>query len=302
VHIHTKLPKLILVVFFMMLSQPALAKLSVLACEPEWAALVTEIGGQHVKVYSATTAMQDPHQIQARPSLIAKARRADMIACSGAGLEAGWLPVLLRKSANPKIQAGKPGHFLATDHVELLGKVADDPTNIHAAGNPHVHLDPVRVALVAEALANVLSSIDAENADAYQSNLRDFNTTWDSAMYKWNDSANKLQRRSVIVHHDSWVYLLQWLGIKQVAALEPKHGVPPSTSYLAKLLETVKQQQVDMIVRSGYEDERPSDWLSHKSGIPVITIPFSVSDYGTPGELKKWMDNVISRLLKGNGN
>lgn len=298
----TKLSKLFIVTCFILFSQSALAKLNVLACEPEWAALTTEIGGEHVKVFSATTAMQDPHQIQARPSLIAKARRADMIACSGAGLEAGWLPVLLRKSANPKIQVGKPGHFLATDHVELLGKKSNDPTDLHAAGNPHVHLDPVRISTVAQALTSVLSSIDAGNAGVYQANLQRFNTTWDSAVQKWKDSANKLQQRSVIVHHDSWVYLIEWLGLKQVAALEPKHGVPPSTSYLAELLETVKQEKVDMIVRSGYEDQRPSEWLSQKSGIPVVTIPFSVSDYSTSGEMEKWMDDVISRLLLGNSN
>lgn len=202
---HSRLIQLVCFVLFVTFGQPAFAKLNVLACEPEWAALVTEIGGKHVKVYSATTAMQDPHQIQARPSLIAKARRADMIACSGAGLEAGWLPVLLRKSANPKIQKGKPGHFLATDHVELLGKHEDDPTNLHAAGNPHVHLDPRRIASIAEALQNVLAKIDAANADDYQANLQRFSDGWKAAMQDWKASATKLKKRSVIVHHDNCI-------------------------------------------------------------------------------------------------
>jgi len=144
-----------------------------------------------------------------------------------------------------------------------------------------------------------LSKIDAENADDYQANLQNFSDSWNAAIRDWETSATKLKKRSVIVHHDSWVYLIQWLGIKQVAALEPKHGVPPSTSHLAKLLDIVEQQPVDMIIRSGYEDERPSEWLSRKSGIPVVTIPFSVENYSTPGELKKWMDGVISKLLHG---
>lgn len=298
-HIHSRLFHFIGLIFFIAFSQPTFAKLSVLACEPEWAALVTEIGGKHVQVFSATTARQDPHQIQARPSLIAKARRADMIACSGAGLEAGWLPVLLKKSANPKIQTGNPGHFLATDHVQLLGKITDDVTNIHAAGNPHVHFDPVRVLSIATALANTLETIDADNKGVYRMNLERFKASWDIAMQEWKQSAKALAGRSVIVHHDSWIYLIKWLEIEQIATLEPKHGVPPSSGYLADLLNLVKTQPVDMIIRSGYEDERPSQWLSEKSGIPVVSIPFSVSDYQTPGELRKWMDTVIAKLLQG---
>ena len=296
---HSNLAQLIGFALFITISQPAWSKLNVLACEPEWAALVTEIGGEQVKVFSATTAMQDPHQIQARPSLIAKARRADMIACSGAGLEAGWLPVLLRKSANPKIKVGKPGHFLATDHVQLLGKITDEPTNIHAAGNPHVHFDPVRIQSIATALANTLSVIDVENQAYYQANLQRFQASWGAAMQNWKQSAEQLKGRSVIVHHDSWIYLLRWLEIEQVATLEPKHGVPPSTSHLAELLDLIKTRPADMILRSGYEDERPSQWLSQKSGIPVLSVPFSVSDYKNSGELKTWMDVVIVKLLQG---
>jgi zinc/manganese transport system substrate-binding protein len=279
--------------------QASHAKLSVLACEPEWAALVTEIGGEHITVFSATTAMQDPHQIQARPSLIARARRADMVVCSGAGLEAGWLPVLLRKSANPKIQRAKPGYFMATDYVELKGKVNNDPGNIHALGNPHVHLDPNRILIIAKALADTLMKIDMTNAGIYQGNADRFVKNWETAIRDWQVKASSLENTSVIVHHDSWIYLVQWLGLKQVATLEPRHGIPPSTSYLADLLELLKVQPADMILRSGYEDERPSQWLSDKTGIPIVSIPFSVNSYGNQGELKKWMDMVISSILQG---
>ena len=298
-HIHSKLPKFIVIVFFVTFSHPALAKLSVLACEPEWAALVTEIGGEHVKVFSATTAMQDPHQIQARPSLIANARRADMIACSGAGLEAGWLPVLLRKSANPKIQVGKPGYFIATDYVELLGKVDDDPKNIHAKGNPHVHFDPQRLLIIAAALTDTMTKIDSAHAGDYQENFQVFSDNWNRAIPTWQSELSKISGSSVVVHHDSWIYLLHWASIKQVATLEPKHGVPPSTSHLAGLLKQLKTQPANMIIRSGYEDGRPSEWLSEKSDIPVVSIPFSVSEYQSKGSLKRWMDKVIQHLVQG---
>jgi len=298
--VHTLSNIIRLVVFLMLFAvQPAQAALNILACEPEWAALATEIGGKHIKVSSATTAMQDPHHIQARPSLIAKARRADMIICSGAGLEVGWLPVLLQKSANPKIQLGKPGHFIATDYVELLGKVSNDPNNLHAKGNPHVHFDPQRLLSIAAALADVMAQIDSAHASDYQSNLQAFTGSWNEVMPVWQSELAKISGSSVIVHHDSWIYLLQWVGVKQVATLEPKHGVPPSTSHLASLLKLLKTQPASMIIRSGYEDERPSQWLSEKSGIPVVSIPFSVTEYHTKRSLERWMDKVIQHLVQG---
>ena len=300
-HTLTRISKYSILIVLLFIVQPAFAKLEILACEPEWAALVTEIGGDHVKVTSATTAMQDPHQIQARPSLIAKARRADMIACSGAGLEAGWLPILLKKSANPKIQTGKPGNFIATDHVDLQGKIQNDPNNLHAAGNPHVHFDPQRILLIASALTDVMSQIDTDKAAIYQSNLNRFSDEWSAAIQGWQQKTISLKNTSVIVHHDSWIYLVQWLGLKQVATLEPQHGISPSTRYLADLLEQIKSQPVDMILRSGYEDERPSKWLSEKTGIPIVSIPFSVIDYSNKDSLKQWMDEVINELLQGKG-
>ncbi len=102
------------------LSTPAHANLNVFACEPEWGALSTEIGGDKVSVYTATTGAQDPHQIQARPSLIAKARTADITVCDGAELEIGWLPMILQQSGNAKIAVGQPGAFDATNYVHLL--------------------------------------------------------------------------------------------------------------------------------------------------------------------------------------
>ncbi len=295
----SKIKQVIACTVLLTVAQPGFAQLNILACEPEWAAMAKEIGGEHVNVKSATTHMQDPHQIQARPSLIAKARRADMIACTGAGLEVGWLPVLLSKSANRSIQAGKPGYFLATEHVPLIGKKSDDRTDLHAAGNPHVHHDPDRVLAIAEKMSKVMSDIDTSNANSYAENLQRFTADWKTAIQYWQQSAAALKGKSVIVHHDSWIYLLNWLGIQQTATLEPKHGVPPSSSHLAGLLKQLKSQSADMIIRSGYEDERPAQWLSDKTGIPIVSIPYSVRDYQARGALKTWMDNVVAKLLQG---
>src|SRR5215472_4907202 len=123
---------------------PVRAELNVFACEPEWAALASEIGGDKVSVFTATTAKQDPHQVQARPALIAQLRSADLVVCTGAELEIGWMPVLLRQAANGRVQPGSPGYFEAAQHVRLL----DLPTrldraegDIHPSGNPHIQTD-----------------------------------------------------------------------------------------------------------------------------------------------------------------
>src|SRR5436190_5007831 len=127
-----------------LLPWPVLAALNVFACEPEWAALAQEIGGDKVSAYSATTALQDPHRIEARPSLIARARNADLLICSGSELEVGWVPLLLVQSGNSRIQPGSPGFLEVSQFVVKLEvpRVVDRALgDIHPAGNPHVHLD-----------------------------------------------------------------------------------------------------------------------------------------------------------------
>ncbi|MFL6679731.1 MAG: metal ABC transporter solute-binding protein, Zn/Mn family, partial [Burkholderiaceae bacterium] len=134
---------------------PARAAVKVLACEPEWGALASELGGDLVDVGVATTAMQDPHQVQAKPSLISRARNADMVACTGAELEIGWLPVLLQQAGNPRIQAGQAGNFAAADFVRKLDvprQVDRSQGDVHPGGNPHIQTDPRNIALVANAL------------------------------------------------------------------------------------------------------------------------------------------------------
>ena len=131
---------------------PPHAALRVFACEPEWGALAQELGGDLVDVSVATTALQDPHQIQAKPSLIARARNADLVVCTGAELEIGWLPVLLQQSGNAKVQPGQPGNFAAADYVrklEVPTQLDRSQGDVHAAGNPHIQTDPRNIAQVA---------------------------------------------------------------------------------------------------------------------------------------------------------
>ena len=280
----------------------AFAALNVLACEPEWAALATEIGGDRVKASSATTAMQDPHRIEARPSLIARTRNADLLVCTGLELEVGWLPILLQQSGNPKIAPGQPGNFEAGNAVTRL----DIPTrldrsdgDVHAAGNPHIQQDPRNILKVAEALTRRLAEIDAPNAAFYQSRLSNFSARWTSAMQKWDQQLAPLKGTPIVEHHKNMEYLMNWVGLRQVGTLEPKPGVEPSAAHLNALLAQLQRQPAKMVLRAAYQDGRASEWLSQNAKIPAVVLPFTVGGDERAKDLFSLFDDTVARLLDG---
>jgi zinc/manganese transport system substrate-binding protein len=279
---------------------PAHAELRILATTADWGALATELGGDKVNVYTATTALQDVHQVNAKPSLVARARNADLVVANGAELEMGWLPVLLQESGNPKIQPGNPGYFEATSAVRLV----DVPTSvdramgdIHAQGNPHIQLDPRNFAAVAKALTTRLASIDPANAQHYQSRGADFQGRWAAAMARWDQLGAPLKGTQVVVIHKDQTYLVRWLGLQQVAAIEPKPGVPPSAGYLAELVTRLSASPPKMILRNAYNDPKAAEWLSQKVGVPVVTLPFSVGGTPEAKDLFGLFDDTLRRLL-----
>ena len=288
-----------------LLTAPAHAALRVLACEPEWGALAQELGGPLLDVQVATSALQDPHQIQARPSLIARARNADLLVCTGAELEVGWLPVLLQQSGNAKIQAGQPAHFAAADSVpklEVPAQLDRSMGDVHAAGNPHIQTDPRNIARVALALTARLQQIDAGNAAAYAQRGADFQQRWQQAMARWNARAAPLRGMPVASQHKAFAYLYDWLGLKEVAVLEPKPGVEPSVSHLQQVLASLKAQPARMVLYAAYQDGRPSEWLQKNAGIPAVRLPFTVGGSDASKELFALFDDTLDRLLAAAGS
>ena len=287
-----------------LLATPAHAALRIFACEPEWGALAQELGGSLVEVSVATNARQDPHQIQAKPSLIARARNADLVVCTGAELEIGWLPVLLQQSGNAKIQLGQPGNFAAADYVrklEIPTQLDRSQGDVHAAGNPHIQTDPRNIAQVAIALATRLQQVDAANAGQYAKAQADFSQRWQQAMARWSTRASPLRGVPVVSQHKAFVYLYDWLGLKEVAVLEPKPGVEPTASHLQAVLSTLKSTPARMVLYSAYQDPRPSEWLSKNAGIPVVKIPFTVGGTDGAKDLFSLFDDTVTRLLAALG-
>ena len=280
---------------------PAYAAVKVFACEPEWGALVKELAGDKASVYVATTALQDPHQIQARPSLVASARAANLVVCTGAELEVGWLPLLLRQAGNAQVQPGQPGYFEAAAYVQKL----EVPTrldradgDVHAAGNPHIQTDPRNIAAVGVALARRLTEIDPSNAATYQSRQAEFAKRWAAATVRWEKEAAPLRGSRVVVQHKAFPYLERWLGLEQVASLEPKPGVEPSSGHLSAVLAQVQQTPVQMILRAAYNDGRPSEWLAERAHVPVVVLPNTVGGSERAGDLFGLFDDTVQSMLK----
>ena len=279
---------------------PAVAALNVFACEPEWAALVQELGGDKVSVYTATTALQDPHRIEARPSLIARARGADLVVCTGAELEIGWLPLVQSQSGNSKIQTGQPGYFEAASHVALLEKPARvdrSMGDVHPGGNPHIHLDPRNIGKIATALSARLAKLDPAEAATYGIRAKSFLDRWAAAIARWEKTAAPLKGVPLVVYHKNLTYLIHWLGMREAGNLEPKPGLPPTTAHLGELLAALKQNPAKAVVRTAYNDPRAAEWLAERAGIPSVLVPFTVG--GTEGakDLFGVYEDTVARLL-----
>src|SRR5262245_49843550 len=220
-----QLVRSVLALLMLAAALPATAAIKVLATTSDWGALTNELGGDQVNVYVATSALQDVHRVDAKPSLVARARSADLVVATGAELEIGWLPVLVQESGNSRIRPGSPGYFEAASVLQLVEKPEHFDRalgDIHPQGNPHVQLDPHNIARVAKALSERLAQLDSSHADYYQKREKDFDARWQAATQRWESKAGALKGAPIVVMHSDQSYLCRWLGMQQLAAIEPK--------------------------------------------------------------------------------
>ena len=289
-----------LILLLSLAAQPAAAALNIFACTPEWGSLAKELGGDKVNVYIATNALQDPHHVEARPSLIARARSADLVVCTGAQLEIGWLPLVLTQAGNAKIQVGQPGYFEAAAQVVLLevpASVDRSQGDVHPGGNPHIHLDPRNIAKVAGALGERMAQLDAGEAGNYRARTKAFLERWQQATARWEQEGAPLKGMTVVGYHKNMTYLNAWLGIREIGSLEPKPGLPPTTAHMSQLLTRLAKEPAKAVVRSAYNDPRAAEWLSGNAKIPVVTLPFTVGGTEKAKDLFSLFDDTLARLL-----
>ena len=292
------------VVSLLGVSAPAQARLNIFTCEPEWAALARVLAPE-AKIFSATHARQDPHEIEARPALISALRRADLAICTGAGLEAGWLPMLQSRAGNTRITPGAAGLLLAAESLPLLEDAHHHPSrdkgHVHAGGNPHIQLDPRLLARVAARIADRLAALDPADAASYRRRLEGWLAEWNTRIEHWQQAAKPLFGEAVIAEHSSFAYLFRWLELYQAADLEPVPGVPPTVSHLQTLLQRARDDPPMAVVQALYQDPQPGRWLADKLAVPLLTLPTTVTADGSTRSLEGLFDHLITALLAVHG-
>jgi zinc/manganese transport system substrate-binding protein len=266
-----------LVSVVLLLGSTAEAKVNVLATVPDLGALAREVGGEHVAVKVLARSTQDPHFVDARPSLILDASNANLLILNGMELEVGWLPAILTNSRNQSIQPGQPGYLdastLITPKEVPREKLDRSMGDIHTGGNPHYTLDPRNGLLVARGIAERLGAIDPQHAKAYQANLAKFDRTLSARIAEWEKAFAPFKGTDVVTYHKSWIYFVEWAGFDEVAYVEPKPGLPPSAGHVARVLGVIKQRKVPFILQEEWYPAGTSEQLSRLGGARLVRVP-----------------------------
>jgi zinc/manganese transport system substrate-binding protein len=286
--------------------QAAEAKLKVFACFPEWGALVKELGGASVEVFTAVSPLVNPEHVTSTPELLASLKAADLLVCTGGSFEDEWLPAALDRAQNTKLAGGQPGVFFASDFVKML---ADDDAaekeeegRLHKEGNPHIQGDPYRIRAIAGQLGKRMVELDKADAATYSDNTKKFVKDLGALAKELEGKAAALKGVNIVAQHAHSVYLLAWLQIHSSAIVEPEIGVPPGPGDLMRIIELVPRDNVKFVIHAAYEDPRPSKYVTDRSRIPLVKLPFTVggTDAGGPTYAAFYRDSV-ERLLDGLG-
>jgi zinc/manganese transport system substrate-binding protein len=283
------------IVFFLAWSSPASAKLNVVATLPWIGSLAGTIGGDRVKVTTLVKPNQDPHYVEAKPSMILETRRADLLLFNGLELEIGYLPVLVESSRNPMIQPGTPGYFDCSQFVEVIEKpevVNRSMGDVHPLGNPHYHLSPSNIYRVAGGITEALARVDPENAAFYRANLNAFQEKFKEKEKQWAES--KLRGKKFISYHKLFEYLAHEFGFEIIGYIEPKPGIPPSAGWIEKIIELAKRMQPDSFLATSLNGTKEVSFLAQKTGIKYKIVPH---DVGATEKCKDWFSLIDQTLM-----
>ncbi|MDP1677614.1 MAG: metal ABC transporter substrate-binding protein [Bacteroidota bacterium] len=283
--------KNIIFIFSLLLAvSSSYSQLKIVTTIPDLKSIAEFIGGDRVDVFSIATGYQNPHFVDPKPSYILKLSKADVFITVGLDLEIGWVPALLNSARNQKIQKGGEGYVDASTNIPLLQiptSVNRGEGDIHIFGNPHYWLDPLNGKIIAQTITNTLSRLDPEHQTQFQSNFKKFNETIDTKIKEWEGKLNRFKNTKVIAYHNEWPYFEQRFGLKIVDFLEPKPGIPPTPSQLAKIINVMKREQIKIIINSPYFTAESAELVARNSGGKVLTLATSV---GATAEIKTYFD------------
>ncbi len=283
----------------------ARADIDVVATVPDLAALAKEIGGNHVSVTALSLPTQDPHWVDAKPSLALKVNKADLLLAIGVDLEVGWLPTLQKGARNTKVQRSGNGFLECAPHVDLLevpkGPIDRSMGDIHAGGNPHYLYDPRAGKSCAQAIANKLSAIDPGNSGTYRDNLKKFERQLDAATERWEAKMKAYRGMPVVTYHRSLVYLNNWLGLDEIANLEPKPGIAPSPGHVAKVIRMARSKKVKVLFQEAYYPSRTGNLVAAKIGAKLVSLDGG-TNFNAGQSYIGHLDQVISQLANALGS
>ena len=266
------------------------SQLKIVTTIPDLKSIAEYIGGDRVEAFSIATGYQNPHFVDPKPSYILKLSKADVFITVGLDLEIGWVPALLNSARNQKIQKGGDGYVDASTNISLLqvpSQVNRGEGDIHIFGNPHYWLDPLNGKIIAHTITNTLSRLDPDHQKQFQSNLKKFNTIIDGKIKEWETTLAHFKNMKVIAYHNEWPYFEQRFGLKIVDFLEPKPGIPPTPSQLAKIISKMKREQIKIIINSPYFMSESADLVARNVNGTVVTLATSV---GATPEIKTYFD------------
>lgn len=275
------------------------AHLNIAVSYPYIGAITKSIGGKHIKTVILAKGNWDPHFVVPRPSLISKMRNADALIMNGAQLEIGWLPALLRRAANSKTKVGAKSFLNLSHYVELINKpttVDRSGGDIHPDGNPHFHLDPKNIIVLAKTIEKFLISIDSEHADIYQANYENFSASWEKKMKIWQEKMASKKGMKVIQFHNNLAYFNKAYGLDNIGTIEPLPGIPPSSRHIIKTIKLIKDKEPCCILHDVYHSTKTAEFIRDKTGIKIILMPHDIGALETIDDLTSLFDYLTGAV------
>jgi ABC-type Zn uptake system ZnuABC Zn-binding protein ZnuA len=297
-----QLVKCVVMFIALVASVPAWADLKVATALEDLASVAQFVGGKHVSAFSLCRGYEDPHFVPAKPSLMRAIRNADVFVSVGLELDSGWLPMVLPGSRNPRIQPGAPGFVDASDGVTVLekptGTVSRAEGDVHPLGNPHYYLDPLNLKVVANHLAEVFARLDPANAAEYADNAKAFGEKMNKALAAWEKDMEPFKGMPVVTFHKNYDYFLSCFGLKLLATVELKPGIPPTPRHLAETAEAMKKAGARVVLYQPYQDSNACEMLAKKAGAVALEVPSEVGGVPQAKDVFAKFDFIVASLVK----
>ena len=279
---------------------PAADKIRVVTTIPDLKALTDEVGGDLVEVESLARGTQNAHELEIRPSLMLKLRRADVLVENGLELDS-WVEVAVQGANNPKIVRGAPGRVDASRGIQVLDvpatRVDRSMGDVHPHGNPHYSLDPGLAPIITENIVDGLARFAPERRPVFEKNRQAFLARLDEAMARWSRALEPLKGAKVVVYHPQWIYVLNRFGLIQAATLEDRPGIPASPAHLTRVIRQMKEERIRVIIVEPWNDVKLATRVAEEAGAKAVVLASMVGGVKGADSYIAAIDHNVNALV-----